>query len=270
MVKIKPIILFFIISLAGIGCIENMQPDSNIRYNLESGDRFVYDIVYSTETPKNTIPQQIEMLVSDFDGKNITTKVTSTMTMDGNTTTSLYNMILDTKGNLIKLDAGENIIPEIQPELPNLIIYPENRVKKGDSWTIPIKKVGVFKESGTLNEYTVVGTKNYTWFESKKISVKAGEFECAIIRSDVNFNISMKIETGNGTIYISTIGNYSGEDWVDMKDGFLVRSAYDSEQVRRTDLSEVYKKKGLFENFYRETPITSRILSELTEKTHEF
>ncbi len=268
-IKIKTILLFFIISLAGIGCIENIQANSNMRYNLDSGDRFVYDIVYSTETPTNTILQRIEMLVSDFDGKNITTKVTSTITMDGNATKSLYNTILDTKGNLIKLDAKDNIIPEIQPELPNLIIYPENKIKKGDSWTIPIRKVGFFKDSEALNEYVVEGTRNYKWLDSKRVSVESGEFECAIIKSDANFTVNMKIETENGTIYISTTGSYSGEDWVDIKDGFLIKSTYDIDQVRITDLSEVYKKKGLFENFYRETPIRSHFSSELKEKKHE-
>ncbi|MCZ7383188.1 MAG: hypothetical protein O8C63_00360 [Candidatus Methanoperedens sp.] len=271
--KIKIFSLLIILSVLWAGCIDdtqtNVQTDYNLKYNLNSGDRFVYDTLYSTEAPKNTFPIHIEMLVSDFDGKNVTTKVTSAVTMNGNITTSLYNTIIDTKGNLIKLDAQDNIIPEIQPELPNLIAYPENKIKKGDSWTILIKKVGVFNESGTLNEYMVVGTKNYTWLDSKKISVKAGEFECAIIKSDVNFNISMKTETGNGTIYISTIGNYSGDDWVDIKDGFLVKSTYDIDQVRRTDLSEVYKKTGLFENFYRETLIRSHSSSELKEKKHE-
>ncbi len=98
----------------------------------------------------------------------------------------------------------------------------------------------------------------------KTISTEAGRFECVGVKSDVNFTSNTKTETDNATVYITTTGIFSGEDWVDIKGGFLVKSKYNVDKVITTDLSEMYDEIG-FENFYRETPINSYITSELAD-----
>ncbi|MDW7728049.1 MAG: hypothetical protein SCH70_13265 [Candidatus Methanoperedens sp.] len=212
---IKIFSLLILLSVLWAGCIDdtqtNVQTDYNLKYNLNSGDRFVYDTLYSTEAPKNTVPIHIEMVVTDFDGNNITTEVTSTIITNGNTTKSSYNAIIDIYGNLIKFDSDYKMIPEIQPELPNLIAYQKKRTQNGDSWIIPIKSAGTFAELGELTEYDVVGTKNYTWLGSKKISINAGDFECVGIKSEVNFTLTMKTETDSGSLYFNRWQIFRGE-----------------------------------------------------------
>lgn len=256
------VVLIAILSLLGAGCIGDAQTDYNLKYDFDRGDRFVYNITHSTEKPKNTVPIHIEMLVSDFDGNNITTNVTSIKTTDGNTTESSYTVIMDIHGNLMKTYPEDKIIPEIQPELPNLIIYSEKVIQEGDSWTVMFNKTINYTLSGTLPEYEVVGTKNHTCIGLKTVSTKAGRFECVGIKSYVNFTSNTKTETDNATVYTTTTGKLSGEDWVDVKGGFLVKSEYNVDNVMTTDLSEMYGEIG-FENFYREIPIIAHITSEL-------
>ncbi|KAF5415900.1 MAG: hypothetical protein C5S48_04600 [Candidatus Methanogaster sp.] len=256
------VVLIAILSLLGAGCIGDAQTDYNLKYDFDRGDRFVYNITHSTEKPKNTVPIHIEMLVSDFDGNNITTNVTSIKTTDGNTTESSYTVIMDIHGNLMKTYPEDKIIPEIQPELPNLIIYSEKVIQEGDSWTVMFNKTINYTLSGILPEYEVVGTKNHTCIGLKTVSTKAGRFECVGIKSYVNFTSNTKTETDNATVYTTTTGKLSGEDWVDVKGGFLVKSEYNVDNVMTTDLSEMYGEIG-FENFYREIPIIAHITSEL-------
>jgi len=256
------VVLIVILSLIGAGCIGDAQTDYNLKYDFDMGDRFVYDITHSTEKPKNTVPIHIEMLVSDFDGNNITTNVTSIKTTDGNTTESAYTVIMDIHGNLMKTYPEDKIIPEIQPELPNLIIYSEKVIQEGDSWTVMFNKTVNYTLSGILTEYEVVGTKNHICICLKTVSTNAGRFECVGIKSDANFTSNTETETDNGTVYTTTTGKVSGEDWVDLKGGFIVKSEYNVDTVITTDLSEMYKEIG-FENYYRETPMNSHIISEL-------
>ncbi|MCD4842959.1 MAG: hypothetical protein K8R25_00545 [Methanosarcinales archaeon] len=202
------------------------------------------------------------MLVSDFDGNKITTNVTSIKTTAGNITKSSYTIITDIHGNLMKMHPEDKIIPEIQPELPNLIIYPEKGIQEGDSWMVIFNKTLNYNLSGILTEYEVAGTKNHTCVGLKTVSTKDGRFECVGIKSDVNFTSNTKTETNNTTVYVTTTDKLSGVDWVDLKGGFLVKSEYNVDRVITTNLSEMYKEIG-FENFYRETPVNSHIISEL-------
>lgn len=256
------VVLIVIQSLLGVGCIGDAQTDYILKYDFDMGDRFAYNITYSTEQPESIMPIHIEMFVSDFNGKNITTNVTSIKTTDGNTTKSSYIAITDIHGNLMKTYPEDKIIPEIQPELPNLVIYPEKGIQEGDSWMLMFNKTLNYTLSGILTEYEVAGTKNHTCIGLKTVSTKAGRFECVGIKSDVNFTSNTKTETNNTTVYITTTGKLSGVDWVDLKGGFLVKSEYNVDKVITTDLSEMYKEMG-FENFYRETPVNSHIISEL-------
>lgn len=81
----------------------------------------------------------------------------------------------------------------------------------------------------------------------------------------MNYTLNKVINTTNGTVSIIITGNVLGEDWVDLKGGFLVNSKYNINSIIMADLSETFEQIG-FEKFYRETPMTSQIVSELIEK----
>jgi len=138
--KTKVILISGILSLIGIislfelgyMCILEEKPTNyDLKYNFNKGDYFIYEILYSTEIPKNTIraPIHIETVVSDISEDNISMNVILTSTADGNKKKS-YNMTLTTHGKIIKSDFNGQIIPEIQLELPNMLFYPENGIQK--------------------------------------------------------------------------------------------------------------------------------------------
>lgn len=261
--KITIFSIFIAISLIGLGCIENKPISYDLKYNFNKGEQFAYDIVSSAEMPKKvTTSMHVEMVVLDLDKNCITMQTVSTATMDENETKSSYNARMTDHGKLIELNSEDLIIPEIQPEIPNTIVYPEKQIQNGESWTITVKKTGNFTSLEMLTEYALSGTKNYTCIGFKKITVETGNFDCVGIESDLNFTLSMITKTTNGTVYTTTTGEVSGEDWVDVKGGFLVKSEYNVDKVITTDLSEMYKEMG-FEKFYRETPMNSHIISEL-------
>jgi hypothetical protein len=241
---------------SGIG---EAQSDYNLKYDLNKNDQLIYNCTYFTEKSESTIPIQIKILISDFDGNNITSKVTSIKTTDGNTTESSYVTITDIYGNLVRTYPENRIIPEVQPELPNLLTYSEKRIKKGDSWSTTFRKnIGNASSSDENTE----GTKNYTCIGLRTISLDAGEFECIGIKSETNFVSTTKEEVKNATIYFTTSGKISGEDWVNINDGLLVKSEYSINRVTTTDLSELYQTMGL-ENVYTDYSISSHMTNEL-------
>ncbi len=167
--KTKVILIFGILSLIGIislfglGCIcilEEKPTNYDLKYNFNKGDYFIYEILYSTELPKNTIraPIHIETVVSDISEDNISMNVTSTSTVDGNKKKS-YNMTLTTQGKTVKSDFGGQIIPGIQLEFPNTLFYPENGIQKDESWSASFDKEENFTSEGIPGRYEVSCTK---------------------------------------------------------------------------------------------------------------
>lgn len=255
------------LSLVGIACTVNTQNNSQISYNLtynfDKSDKLDYSSVHSIEKPKKTVSENIEMLVSDVGKNHIAMQVTSITTTNENKTEDCYNMNMTAHGNLIELNSKNLTIPEIQPELPNTLKYPATEIKKDDVWRTTFDKVGNVTSTEGVIEYDLVSMTEYKCIGLKTISVDAGNFNCVGIRSDMNFTLNMTTTSYNKTIYTITTGNTSGEDWVDSKGGFLVKSEHNANKIIKTDYSDTYKEIG-FEKFYRETPLNSYTVSELT------
>lgn len=265
MKKVILIILIFLsLSLIGLGYIENEPNNYDLKYNFNKGEQFSYAVISSVEIPEKVVtPIDVEINVLDIGNNSITTiKKISTDTTYGNKTESSYNETMTDRGEIIKLNSEDLILPEMQPEMQNTIVYPENQIRQGESWTIPVKRIGNFTISGVSTEYELLGTNNYTCIGFKNIPVKAGNFDCVGINSDLNFTLNTVTKTSNGTVYTTIIGKESGKNWVDLNDGFLVKSEYDVDKVITTDLSDTSKKIGL-EKCYRENPVDSLITSEL-------
>ena len=152
--KIKILSLLVMLSVLGVGCIDDPETDHNLKYNFDKGDRFAYDLLSYSETPKNTrTSMHIEMVVLDIGSNLITMRTGSTATTNGNKTESSYRITMTDHGKLIELNSEDLIIPEIQPEMPNTIVYPEKQIRNGETWTITIKKTGNFTSSEMLTEY---------------------------------------------------------------------------------------------------------------------
>ncbi len=263
----KLIILIFLILIStfliGLGCIENKPNSYDLKYNFNEGEQFTYGVVSSVEMPNKVItPINVEMNVLDIDNNGITMKRVITDTTCGNKTESSHTETMTDHGEIIKFNSEDLILSEIQPEVPNTIVYPENQIRQGESWTIPFKRIDNLTISGILTDYELLGTNNYTCVGFRNVSVKAGSFDCVGVESDLDFTLNIVTKTSDGTVYTTIIGKESGENWVDLNGGFLVKSEYDVDKVITTDLSDVYEEIGL-EKCYRGTPVNSHITSEL-------
>ena len=264
--KLKFIIfitIFIAMSFIGLASMENKPISYDLKYNFNEGEQFAYSVVSSTKVPMKVITSMhVEMDILDIDKNDINIQTILTATTYGNTTESSYNATMNDYGKLIELNSEDLILPEMQPEIPNTIVYPEYQIRNGDTWTISVKNEGNFTTSNTLTDYELSGTKNHTIIGFKTITAKAGNFDCIGIESDLNFTLSTVTKTLNGTVYTTITRKVLGEDWVDLKGGFLVKSEYNVDKVTTADLSEMYNEIGL-ENVYRETPVNSHIISEL-------
>jgi hypothetical protein len=257
------ILILLSISLVGLGYIESKPNSYDLKYNFDEGDVFAYDIVSSVEMPNKMVtPINVDMNILDINNTSITVKKISMETTPGNKIKKSHIETMTDQGEIIKLNSEDLILPEIQPEVPNTIIYPENQIHQGESWTIPFKRANNLTTAGMLTSYELLGTNNYTCIGFKNVSVRAGSFECVGIESDSNFTLNMVTKTSNGTVYTTIAGKESGKNWVDLNSGVLVKSEYDVDKVIKTDLSEIYEEIGL-EKCYKETPIDSHIISEL-------
>lgn len=256
------IVLFF-----GMGCVTEQTKITELRYNFQKGDEFIYEVESVKENMDNLGNQKMHVNVISLNTsmESITTKTKIEWITEENKTFSEYTTKMAQNGTIIEINSNDLIVPEMQPELPNTIIYPSTENRQGESWTTHLKKEGIFNRPEISINYSLSGTTNYTWLGFKRISVRAGTFDCVGIKSSTNYTFDSVVNNSNRTVSVYTTGQIIGEVWVDKIGGFPVKSAYDVDAHVTTDLSENYEKMGV-EKLYRETPMTSRILSELVKK----
>ena len=241
---------------------------TDLRYDFHTGDEFTYE-VKSIKKNKAEILEDKKMRVKvislNSTMESITTKTKIEQITEGNETIQEYTTKMAQNGTIFEIISNGLIIPEIQPELPNTIIYPEKEIRRGESWTIHKKKEGSVGKPEQLTKYNISSTTNYTWLGFKKISVRAGNFECVGIKSETNYTFNRVVNNTDETFFLYTTGEIIGEEWIDINGGFSVKSTYNVDASVMTDLSENFKNFG-FEKFYFETPMTTQILSELVDK----
>lgn len=247
------LIVLFAMAVFALEHGNESQTGFDLEYELTQGQQFEYNCTY--------ISQGIEPLyidisnsVSSVDGNNITLNVTTVKMVDGNVSETSFVTVIDRYGNVLQLDQEDELIPEIQPEFPNLLSYPERTISEGDTWSTSFKK--------TLGDEQLEGTRKYVCIGQDIVSTDAGDFECIGIYSETNF-ISISNRTmENFTIGYTTVGNISGEEWVDIDKGFLIRSEYHDDRKITIDLSEVYQKLNI-EYAYQEQAKKHDIINEL-------
>jgi hypothetical protein len=251
----------------GTGCLTEQTKITDLRYNFHTGDEFTYGVESVTKIMDNIEDRKMNVKVKSLNStvESITTKTEIEQITEGNETFSEYTTKMAQNGSIIEIISNDLIVPEIQPELPNTIIFPGTENHHGESWTTYINKEGIVNEPELLTTYNISGMTNYTRLGNKRISVTAGSFECAGIKSNTNYTLESEVNNTNRTFLFYTTGEIIGEVWVDINGGFPVKSTYDVDTITTTDLSENFKKMGA-KKLYRETPMTSRVQSELLEK----
>lgn len=170
--KIRPIlILFSIIIYIGMGCITEKTTGTCLKYDFHTGDEFVYDVqndkIFSNNTDAKKIHIKMIFLNNTYDNF-IFTRTIMEQISEENRTFIEYTTKMKQNGTIVEIFSNNLIIPEIQLELPNTIIYPEKKIRKGDSWNVSIKKSGSLLTPVTLTEYNFSCIKNYTCLGLKK------------------------------------------------------------------------------------------------------
>lgn len=264
------IIYITILTLIGVGCIEEKQTKYNLKYDFKKGESFSYDISSITKLGKNTItiPAHVETVVLDVTNDIIGTKTITSTIINNNKTESGYQLKSDLRGRILELVVEDTFnLPEQQPEIPNLVSFPEKEIQEGETWLAPIKRRGIFisRDNTSKIEYELEGINKYNFIALKTISIGAGKFECAEIKSDIDTTIYIKTRIFNKTANTTIVVKASGESCIDLRGGFLVKSTYNVTKAKNTDLSEAYRDVG-FETFNREIKIESIVSTELVEK----
>lgn len=272
------IFLCVVLSVLGAGCItgsqisltDHLQPETyHLTYDSTVGDTFTYNVTSTVEEPKTTVLTHILTVVSDIERDSIVLQSLSTTFAGENTVEQSYSIKLAPNGSLIESNSILPILPEVQPEVPNLLVFPEHGIQDGDSWSKSFDRRGnATSDEGTV-EYHATGTVVLTCLGLKKVSVNAGEFVCVGFEEMVNFSINQILTTENGTFPTFTSGEISGINWVDKDSGFLIESTHKINRTMKIDFSTQMNTLMGFEKFYQEIPVQSQIHIELDERSRD-
>lgn len=261
------ILACFVLAVLIAGCISSaviLKKEYEPKYVFSTGDRLAYEVTSTQEKLNSAIKTVIEMDVTRGDEKLIEFHITPKSTIAGQGEESPYTLTITPYGENVQTDFKGPVLREIQPEFPNGLKYPERPVSLNSVWIDTLAQSGNYSTPKGIVEYSVSGDSRYTTIDPKMVSVKAGEYPCLGIKHDVNFILTEKFDSVNGTVYMTTTGKITGENWIDENKGFLVKSDYSIRKMINSDDSDIMKVVG-FKAFYREIPLSSRVSCELVQ-----
>lgn len=249
--------------IIGVGYIGLQSTRSSMKDTLETGQRFDYEISMSSTDHTTDELTNLEMVVTNADSEK--KYLAYSINANGEKTPKTSFAVLKTNpDNTVKIDSKNPIIQDIRPELPNLLMLPENFTDSGAHWIKAFNQSGDYLTENGRIEYYVTGTSDFTNIGPNKISTKSGIFDCIGIKQVTKYSINESLISKNGTTNSEKTGDFNGENWIDPKNGILVRSSFDNHKVINVDLSDTNKGIFGFEKMYREVPINLHITTELT------
>lgn len=261
------ILACFILAVLIAGCISNaviLKKEYEPKYAFSAGDHLTYEVTSAQEKQDTATKNVLEMDVTRVDGKLTELRITPKSSIAGQNVEPPYTLTITPYGESVKTDFKGPVLREIQPEFPNGLKYPERPVSSKTVWIDTFAQSGNYSTTKGIVDYSVSGDSRYTGMDPKMVSVKAGEYPCLGIRQEVNFTLTEKFDSVNGTVYMITTGKIIGENWVDQDKGFLVKSDYSVKKRINSDDSDVMKVAG-FKAFYREIPSNSGVSCELVQ-----
>ncbi|WP_048152658.1 hypothetical protein [Methanolacinia paynteri] len=268
--KIALIAIFglFILSIGLISIQSTDSPisyqDSFLKYDIQDNQEYDYEINISSKEQSLNVLKNLEMSVDKAENEDIYEKYVLTTASSAEVENSYIIQRTD-QGKIIDINSKTPIIPEVQPEFPNLLEFPEKTVEPGMEWTTVFDKSGdSITKNGTI-KYEATGTSDFEIIGKKVIITESGNFDCVGIKQTVNYSIKESIVSKNETLNSEKYGYYTGENWINLENGILIRSSFNHHRVISADLSESYQGFFGFEKIYREVPIDFQIVTELTE-----
>jgi len=249
------------------GCISNaviLKKEYEPKYAFSTGDHLAYEVTSTQEKQDTAVKNVIEIDVTRVDEKFIELHITPKSSLVGQSAETPYALTITPYGENVKTDFKGPVLREIQPEFPNGLKYPERIVSSKSVWIDTLAQSGNYSTPKGIVDYSVSGDSRYTSMDPKMVAVKAGEYPCLGIRQEVNFTLTEKFDSVNGTVYMTTTGKIIGENWIEQDKGFLVKSDYSIKKKINSDDSDIMKVAG-FKAFYREIPSNSRVSCELVQ-----
>lgn len=210
-----------------IGCIDHallIKNNYELKYSFDEGDHLIYEVKNIPENENEVLKTILEMDIINIENDSFQMLIKSSNSSSGQIMEPPYTITMTSYGVLVKSDYIGPLLQEIQPEFPNGLKYPEKNISENRTWFEKIKKSGNYSSQGNVIEYSVIADCTYTGFDQKIVTVKAGKFSCVNVKQEVSFTLEEKLDTGNGTVYTTTYGKISGENWINQEKGFLVKS----------------------------------------------
>lgn len=267
----KIILVFFLLAIFFVGIISlaNAQTVTekisvtdayNLSYHLNKGERYLYEI--QSVEGEQKIPSYVKMHITDDSNHTISLDSVSSVSTSGITVEKKNSLKMTNGGMVIESTSDTPFFPEIQRDLPNTMAFPEK--SGGNPWRTAVNRQGNYSSQGNNVIFSVSGESTNDYIGRKEVLVKAGNFDCVGIHSEINFSMNESINTINGTVFTITSVHASGENWIDEKKGFLVSSSYVIDKRYNIDLTEVYHELG-FKTLKREIPTKLTQTIELTQ-----
>jgi len=253
--------------IIGIGCLgvqangSSLNTNSPSKYSMHENQQLNYEIAILSKDRSTNVLKDLKMHVDKVDSENISETFVITV---ANSLENRFAIKMTNRGNILESNSKKPIIPEVQPELPNLLEFPEKSTNSGTHWTKEFNQSGNYLTSNGTIEYYLTGNSDFTNIGRKKITTMAGTFDCIGIKHVTDYLIKESLISENGTSNSEKYGNFNGENWIDPRNGILIESAFDSHKVISVDLSETTKGAFGFEKMYREVPVDFHMTTKLT------
>lgn len=178
---------------------------------------------------------------------------------------SQYNATIDDAGYPVKMQDSIDMMPQVRPELPINMAYPDVAVRKGDVWGNSSKMVGTYVDvNNNLNTYVLDYSSNYRYVNDETIEVDHSNYTCVGIEVETRYQINLVTNSSSGNEYTNITGHLTGVDWVDTTSGLLIQWNFNKTGEVISDSSEIYRSRGLFNSYKTISTINSYIEGRLT------
>lgn len=173
-------------------------------------------------------------------------------------------------GNITDLQFTDIILPEIHPELPNTLRYPEKQITIGDNWSTLFNRSGKYNSYNKSIEYELKGHKESRLIGYDTVTIGSINIKCAHISTNIYYTLNVTVMSSEDTICTNTTGISNGEDWVDIHAGYTVKSNHKVHKNEIVSIDNINQLFPLLESYYQESNQdyrTSTILKDInTEK----
>ncbi len=250
------------------GCLDEAsssgtQDEYKIQYDLGEGESYNYKVVATIEKPNQEITENTRISVSNMTNEHIDLEVFVEDKINDELSRGTYYLSMTSLGAIVNSSSPDMfVIPEIQVGSFPFLEYPDESISEGKSWSSSYSREDSYLTGDNLINYTIVGNTTYTCLGFEEVSFSEGEVYCADISAKTYYVLELASASNNNTVTSRTIGNASGENWVDLDSGLVIKSEYYLDKNTMTDYSGAYSAIGI-ESAYRKTPQKSYLTSEL-------